>query len=381
VVSLGVAWFYLLLSGSNVATERAFLMVCVMLGAVLLDRRALSLRSVALSAVVLLMLRPESLLDPGFQMSFAATTALIAGFGALEGGMLRGRIPRWFMPVFTLVLSSVLAGVATAPYGAAHFNRVADLGFFANLLTVPVMGIIVMPAGAVAALAAPFGLADLPLWVMGMGCEWILFIAAEVAAIEGAVTPVVAPGPWVLPLISLGGIWLVLWRGPIRWAGLGAMLAALWLWSGAVRPDLLIAPDGMLVGVMTPEGRALSAARGAGFAAENWLEKDGDLAGQQVAAARAGFEGAKDRRRFTLGPWRGLHLRGKSALAEVAAGCATADLVIVGGRIQGARPEGCVIFDQQDLAKSGGLALTLTGQGLEITAARHGWRIWQRADQ
>ena len=92
VVSLAVALFYLLLSGANVATERAFIMISVVLGAVLLDRRALSLRSVALSAVVLLALRPESLLDAGFQMSFAATTALIAGFGALEGGVLRGLV-------------------------------------------------------------------------------------------------------------------------------------------------------------------------------------------------------------------------------------------------------------------------------------------------
>ncbi len=73
---LGVAWFYLLLSGANVATERAFIMVAVMLGAVLLDRRALSLRSVAISATILLLVKPESLLEPGFQMSFAATVAL-----------------------------------------------------------------------------------------------------------------------------------------------------------------------------------------------------------------------------------------------------------------------------------------------------------------
>ncbi|WP_226341276.1 ComEC/Rec2 family competence protein [Gemmobacter serpentinus] len=377
-VSLGVAWFYLLLSGANVATERAFIMVCVMLGAVLLDRRALSLRSVALSGIVLLMLRPESLLDPGFQMSFAATTALIAGFGALEGGVLRGRIPRWCLPVFTLVLSSALAGAATAPYGAAHFNRVADFGFFANLLTVPVMGIVVMPAGAVAALAAPFGLADLPLWIMGLGCQWILFIAAEVGAMEGAVTPVIAPGPWVLPLLTLGGLWLVIWRGRARLAGIAVIAGALWLWSGATRPDLLIAPDGALVGLMTAEGRALSVPRGAGFAARSWLENDGDLALQPAAAARAAFDGPQDARAFRLGAWRGLHLRGKGAAAAAAAACANADLVIVAAKLA-TWPEGCVIFDLADLDRSGGLAIRLDAAGLKVTPAIGGRRIWQGA--
>ena len=377
-VSLAVAGFYLLLSGANVATERAFLMVCVMLGAVLLDRKALSLRSVALSAVVLLCLRPESLLDPGFQMSFAATTALIAGFGALEGGILRGRIPRWGMPVFTLVLSSALAGLATAPYGAAHFNRIADFGFFANLLTVPVMGAVVMPAGAMAALLAPFGLADLPLWVMGLGCDWILFVAAMVAEWEGAVTAVPGPGPLVLPLISLGGIWLAVTRGWWRLGGLAPMVLAIGIWGQVTRPDLLIAPDAGLVGLMGAEGRALSMARGAGFAARDWLENDGDLSDQQAAAKRPGFEGPKMQRSFTLGPWRGIHLKGKGAVEALAGACAGHDLVIVAAKLTAdQRPAGCRILDQADLRQSGGMAIRLMGDQLQITPTRTGLRLWQ----
>jgi competence protein ComEC len=155
VVSLGVALFYLILSGANVATERAFIMIAVMLGAVLLDRRALTLRSVAVAALVLLLFLPESLLEPGFQMSFAATIALIVGFGAVDRSIYLQRMPRWLMPVFTLVLSSLIGGLATAPYAAAHFNRFTDYGLIANLLTVPVMGAVIMPAGALAALAGP----------------------------------------------------------------------------------------------------------------------------------------------------------------------------------------------------------------------------------
>ncbi|MDZ7909601.1 MAG: ComEC/Rec2 family competence protein [Gemmobacter sp.] len=375
VIALGVAFFYLLLSGSNVATERAFLMISVMLGAVLLDRRALSLRSVALSAVALLAIKPESLLDAGFQMSFAATTALIAGFGALEGGMLHGRIPRWVLPLFTLVLSSALAGVATAPFGAAHFNRIADFGFVANLLTVPVMGAVVMPAGALAALLAPIGLAAPALWVMGLGCEWILAVAHLVAGWEGAVTAVPAPGPWVLPLIAGGGIWLSVWRGWLRGLGLVPLAAALAIWANTERPLLLIAPDAGLVGLMGPEGRALPSARGAGFAARSWLENDGDLAEQATAANRPGFSGPPGGRMFQIAGLAGVHLKGKGALDRLDQACRDGALVIIAAEVA-PRPADCHILDRGILARSGGLAVDLDQGQLLLRPANSQRRIW-----
>ncbi|MBC7676114.1 MAG: ComEC/Rec2 family competence protein, partial [Rhodoferax sp.] len=208
VFALAVAAFYLALSGSNVATERAFITVVVMLGAVLIDRRALSLRTVAISAFVLLAWQPESLLQPGFQMSYAATVALIWGFGMFQNQIVRERIPRWTMPIFTLVMSSVIAGAATAPFAAAHFNRLTGYGLVANLLTVPVMGAVVMPAGAVAALLAPFGLAWLPLWVMDMGSRWILWVAHWIASLDGAVSGVHSPPAMFLPVLSVGALWV-----------------------------------------------------------------------------------------------------------------------------------------------------------------------------
>ena len=375
VISLGVAWFYLLLSGSNVATERAFLMVCVMLGAVLLDRRAITMRSVALSATALLLLRPESLLDPGFQMSFAATIALISGFAALDGAMLRGRLPRWLMPVFTLVLSSALAGLATAPFGAAHFGRISDFGFVANLLTVPVMGAIVMPAGAFAALLAPFGLADLPLWIMGLGCRWILYIADLVAGWEGAVTAVPMPAPWVLPLLALGGCWIAICRNHARLLGGVPIILALLTWDQVARPEVLVAPEAALIGLMGPEGRALSAPRGAGFAATSWLENDGDLADQEQAAARPGFAGQKEARSFRIGDWTAVLLRGKRAEERLSAACAANDLVIIAARLS-ATPPGCRVIDQTFLESSGALAMTPQGNALVLMPAQTDRRLW-----
>jgi competence protein ComEC len=375
VVSLGVAAFYLLLSGSNVATERAFIMISVFLGAVLLDRRALTLRSVAVAAMILLVARPETLMEPGFQMSFAATIALIVGFAALDGSIYRQRIPRWVMPVFTLVLSSLIGGLSTAPYAAAHFNRFTDYGLMANLLTVPVMGAIIMPAGAVAALMAPIGLAWLPLWVMEQGARWILFVAHWIAGLEGSVTAIPAPGPWVLPLLTLGAIWLILWRGRIQLVGVVPVLAALVLWLSADRPVLLISGDGKLVGLVGSEGRALSAARGGGFAAENWLQNDGDLAGQGLAASRPGFEGARGERWFDLDGLRGVVLTGKGAEAKLAASCRTGDLVVLAARAE-AVPPGCRLIDQATLAETGPLAIWITTAGVRIEQTKGARRLW-----
>jgi len=391
--AFAVALFYLLLSGANVATERAFLMVTVMLGAVLFDRRALSLRSVAVSALVLLLWQPESLTEPGFQLSFAATVALIWAFGALDRRVMQERISRWVMPVFTLVLSSVVAGVATAPFAAAHFNRFTDYGLVANLLTVPMMSLL-MGAGAVAALLAPFGLAGPALWVMGLAARWILFVAHWIAGLHGAVTPIVAPGPWVLPLFVVAGAWAILMQGRARALAVLPLVLALGLWAGAERPVLLISSDGGLAGLMGPAGRALSADKGAGFTARNWLENDGDLAGQAEAWARPGFHGPKAMRGFILehdpgrdgcpqGPGCGLKVRGVILAGkdpDVAAACGAADLVITSAVLTSAarrqQPAGCQIIDRGLLRQIGAVAVWRREGGWAIRPAAQNGRIW-----
>lgn len=368
-VSLAVACFYLLLSGSNVATERAFIMVSVMLVAVLLDRKALTLRSVAIAGTILLLWQPEALLSPGFQMSFAATVALIVGFRQVNDRMPPGRYPRWVMPVLAVLLSCLIGGMATAPYAAAHFNRFADYGLLANLLTVPVMGLVVMPAGAVAALCAPFGLAALPMWVMEQGCRWILYVAYRIAEMEGAVTAIPAPPGSVLPLLTLGLVWLLFWPGRTRWLGGGVVAVALALWVQAERPVLLVADR--VAGVMGPDGRVMSAARGGGFTARNWLENDGDLVDPAVAADRAGLQVGPWGRTFSLGGVTGV-LLGDGA--DVGDACRVHAVVVA----QDDAPDvaGCLILDAALLARSGTVAVNHNDAGLQVAWTEATERLW-----
>jgi len=366
--ALAAAAGYLMLSGGNVATERAFVMVAVVLGAVLVDRRAFSLRAVAMAALIVLSLRPEALFGPGFQMSFAATTALVAVFGWLRDA----RIwlgPGWLKPVLGVVISSTVAGAATAPFAAAHFNTLAHYGLLANLVSVPLMGVLVIPAAVLAACLAPFGLEVIGLYLMSLGLRWILGVAHFVSDMDGARGFVVSPGAWVIPLLSLGALWLILWQGRARFAGLVPVVFAFWLWSGAERPGVLVAGTGGLVGVMTDTGRALSKPRGAGFVASVWLENDGDGAQQADAAARWPGEGRVQI--FKTGVGEIVHVIGKRAAAGFDR-CKAGQVIIASVPMTLTGP--CEVFDPARLRATGSLAIL--DKGILTARAQSGSRIW-----
>ncbi|MEE9389388.1 MAG: ComEC/Rec2 family competence protein [Paracoccaceae bacterium] len=373
---------YLALSGGNVATERAYIMVAVMFLAVLMDRRAVTLRAVAVAATIVLVTRPEVLPGPGFQMSFAATTALVAVFGALRHW--RGpRGPKWARPLWGVVISSGVAGLATAPFAAAHFNRIADFGLLANLLSVPLMGVVVMPGAVLAACLAPIGLGWVGLAVMQPAIQWILGVAHWVAGLDGALTFVPTPGLAVLPVLTLGALWGVLWRGRlgVRLVGVVPVMLAFTLWFGVERPEILISETGGLVGVLTEDGRVLSKLRGDGFAAKSWLENDGDGAIREAAFERSGFAGVKGALEIDLAGTTLMHLSGRGARDRVAEACDRASFVFITVRVE---PDdyGCDVYDPVRLRDTGAIAFAAGEKGLEITTARQraGDRLWNSRD-
>lgn len=374
VGALIAASVYLALSGGNVATERAFVMVAVALCAVLVNRRAISLRAVAMAALIVLTLRPEALMGPGFQMSFAATTALVAVFGWIRD--LEWSLgPRWLQPVAGVVISSAVAGLATAPIGAAHFNTMAHYGLIANLASVPLMGTLVIPAAVLALVLATVGLDGIGLELMGLGLRWILWVADTVSGLEGAQGYVAGPGPVVLPLIALGMLFVILWQGRARFAGLAVVVLAFALWQTGSRPHVLVADTGGIVGLMTDHGRALSRAKGAGFIARNWLENDGEGIDQAAAAARWKDGGAPGI----------LHLSGKRAAAAFQ-GCAKGDIVVSNTELAGAAQLPCLVLSPPVLRRTGSVALINTGDGLRLLTARdvsgdRMWSGWSKAPQ
>ena len=178
MAALASATFYLLISGASAPPVRSYIMLSCMLLAVLDDRPALSMRAVAFSALIIAAIQPESVVEPGFQMSFAAIIGLIA-LAEWEGRRPRtDTFPKGIWRIIRaarkyvvgVVAASIVAGVATAPFAIFHFNRAVGYSLLSNLLALPVVGAVIMPAAAVAVVMMPFGLEYWPLQVMGWGC-------------------------------------------------------------------------------------------------------------------------------------------------------------------------------------------------------------------
>jgi competence protein ComEC len=283
--ALAAAAFYLLLSGAEVATQRSFYMTAVLLIAVMVDRRAVTFRTLAVAAMIVLALVPEALVHPSFQMSFAATLGLVAlmqiGIPRLFAGSedsFATKLAMWGgREIVTLTLASLVAGLATTPYAAFHFHRVTPYGVLANLAAMPVVSAVVMPAGMLGLVAMPFGFDGFFWWLMGVGIDWMIVVTEWVAALPGAIGRMAAFGSGPLVASSAGIILLGLLRTPLRWCGAAVLLISV-IWALVVpQPDVLISGDGHNVGVRGRDGRLhlMKTAKDA-FLLKEWLAADAD---------------------------------------------------------------------------------------------------------
>lgn len=284
-LALLAATFYLLLSGSEVATQRSYLMTAVILIAVMVDRRAITFRTLAIAALVVLVLAPEALVHPSFQMSFAATLGLVAlvqiglpNLLASPDHSVTARLALWGgRELMVLTLASLVAGLATTPYAAFHFHRVTPYGLLANLAAMPVVSAVVMPAGLLGLLAMPFGFDGVFWAIMGFGIDWMILVTQWVAALPGAVGRMAAFGVGPMIAASAGLILLGLLRTPLRWSG-AVLLVVASVWAVRVpQPDVLVSADGRNVAVRGGDGRLhlMHSAKDA-FLVKEWLAADAD---------------------------------------------------------------------------------------------------------
>ena len=246
---------YVLVTGSHLPALRSLFMATLAIGALLAGRRALSMRSLAVAAGVLLCLNPENVVELPLQMSMAAVMALIAGFEALRPLLLDWEhAESWWRRVMARLahplVASVLAGGACIPVGMAHFGTVQPWFVMANLLAVPLMSVWIMPWGLAACALMPVGLEKLALVPMGWGIGLVAWLARMVASLPMARVGVPAMGNGALALFFAGLCWLCLWRGRARLAGIVPVLLAVMSPLVVSPPVLVIAPDGRMVGVV-----------------------------------------------------------------------------------------------------------------------------------
>jgi len=369
------ALFYLLLSGAEVATQRSFFMTAVVLIAVMADRRAITFRTLAVAAMIVLLIAPEALVHPSFQMSFAATLGLVAliqiGMPNLFASPDNSKVARAALwggrEIAMLALASLIAGFATMPYAAFHFHRVTPYGVLANLAAMPVVSALVMPAGLLGLLAMPFGFDGVFWRLMDVGIGWMVAVSQWVAALPGAIGQIASFGTGALAAMSAGIIALGLLRTPLRWTGAGLIaLATVWALT-TPQPDVLVAGDGHTVGVRGKDGRLRLMRTGKdAFLSREWLASDADMRKATEASLADGV--SCDASGCVVQAADGATIALTLKPEAFADDCTRASVIVTLRQ----PPADCaaMVLDQEMLRSRGTLALRKTADGYAITAIR-----------
>lgn len=385
VAAFAAITFYMLFASPGVPTQRAWLMTSVVLLAIVIDRTAISMRLVAWAAFAVLLFKPESLLGPSFQMSFAAVVALIAAWEVTRSGFTQWRSGggwprRASVALAAVCLTTLVAGMASSPYALYHFNRFAAYGLAANLIAVPLTSLWVMPWAVLAFPLFLIGAEQFALAPMGWGVDAIVLVAETVASWGGAVALVPAMPVWGLIAVSLGGVWLCLWQ--TRWRLAGVPVIALGLLSIATErgPDILVSGDARLLAVRGTDGALhISTPRAGRLTRETWLRRAGQEAATLWPAQGASVDG-----RLTCDAAGCLYrahgqvvalVRHLSALAE---DCRIAGAVVATVPVRRACPSAQLVIDRFALWRDGGHAIWLSSGGVRFESVRghRGDRLW-----
>ncbi len=376
VTALLAGGVYMLMAGAHVPVMRSFAMACVVTLGLVVGRRALSLRGWALAALVLMSFAPQEVVGVSFQMSFAAVLALISGYEALRPLLTKLYGHQWWRRtishVIALVLTSLLAGTASAPYGAFHFGHIQLYFIAANVIAVPLTAMWVMPLGLLGLALMPFGLEGLALTPMGWGVQAILYVGQTVSSWPEA-TMAVRPMPgWGLLVFSLGLGWLALWR--TRWRMLGVVPIVAGLLSPAVMPvpDLLVSGDARLIAMRVGSQFWLQThAGGSKFTLEEW---ESHFAAGSFDKIQDGTPPVCGPVSCQLGPV--LLLRDKAKVPD--GGCAGVALLVAAEPARGECPRGVALLDRFTVWRDGAASVWIEGGSARVVTDREarGGRPW-----
>jgi len=392
ILSAGVAALagigYTLLTGAEVPTIRSCVGAVLVLLALALGRESLSLRMVAVAAFAVLLLSPEALVGPSFQMSFAAVIAIVALHGSAPvRAFLAPREEGWIVngarKGAMLLFTGFVIELALTPIVMFHFHRAGIYGAFANVIAIPLTTFVSMPLIALALLLDAFGLGAPAWWAAGKSLELLIVLAHWTASRPGAVTLMPQMTGWTFALFISGLLWLGLWRGRVRLLALLPLAVASAMLLAIPVPDLLVSGDGRHVAI-TGEGDRLLVLRDtkSDFTRENLLELAGmekellPIGQWRTAECSAEFCTAMLRRGGRN--WHLLMARNRDMVAEraLAAACERVDIVIADRFLPASCRPSWLKADRRMLRETGGLAIILADREVRTVAqgqGDHGW--------
>lgn len=382
----GVAYF--LISGQSIPTQRAVLMISVLFTAIMIERSALTLRNVAMAALIILILRPESLLSAGFQMSFAAVTALIITYQFArnwdpfkpKGNMHKPVIlSRWFKPFYYLSgiwLTSIIATLATAPFAIYHFHSVSYMGPVGNMLAIPIFSFLLMPSALLSLILMPFGLESLGLLPLKASIAILLSSAHWTASFDPAIITIGAITLSSVLFILAGIAVLYFVKTPQNYLGIALLIVGIYTAKNYEKPDLNIAPSAELIALRGPDNLFYApTGRKGNFVLKSWLKADGDIRSLNLV---------RNSNHFTCddsacsGETKGQKVTLLKSLAALEEACETADIVIYKFPIRRSCKNPKLILTKRELLESGTISIFITdGKIKSVTANQfRKTRIW-----
>lgn len=377
LVGLAAVGTYLVVSGAPPPAERAAITAAIAFLAILLDRQAISMHALAVAAVAVLALQPEAIVTPGFQMSFAATAALVALAEAWPRRTAEISVP---LPIAIVqragswlviaLLASLVAGAATGPFAMQHFNRTAMFGLLANLIVAPMSDFLIMPMLALGSVFEPLGLGAPFLWAAGVGIDAMLAVGGWIAGLPGAVVTIPSAPSAALPIAFLGVLVICLTRGPLRWAGLPLACAVL-LWPRAPTPDLWVGEQVGAAAIVADGQATLARGTPGSFAVDVWSRRRGvEVRPRDPADWRCDRTSCLP---VDGGPLAASWARRAPTTERLSELCAAAEVVAVRAVVAALPPacDGRLVLDGGDWARGGAVELWRTPDG---------WRALRVAD-
>ncbi len=383
-VAMAGSVFYDIATGSRVGTERALFMTLIVLSAVIMNRRALTMRNLAFAVLAVVAIEPEAILGVSFQLSFAAVAALVAVMESRIAGL--DVDPDPFVPKrgaaakpsfvgahlvekpLALLVATVFATSATASFMAYHFHDLSPYVLIGNPLTLTVIEVFAVPGALLGAALYPLGL-DGPVWIyVGAGIKFILWVAQFIAQAPASTVHLRAFAPSALPFLALAVMSATIWRTwTFRLSAIPLVLIGIIGATQGPRYDVIVAPSGDLAGVRDADGALeVVGKRFNAFAAEQWLTADGD--GRDPASARA-FDAPCDRLGCVAALPEGESLSIVVDRMAFDEDCARAEVVVSAL----SAPAGCkakFLFDEQALARLGAVGLTWSDNGFTLASGR-----------
>lgn len=380
VIGLLSAFSYALLVGMPVPTQRAVLMTGLVFIAIIVDRSPISFRLVSFAALLIMLFKPEAVVEVSFQLSFAAVICLIAFYEWFYKNLShkfygRNSFEKLGLYFLGVVITTVIASLATAPLTLYHFQHFAVYGVVSNVIAVPLMSFIIMPGLIITLLLMPFGAEGWLLSILDICIRQIIDVAHYTANLEGAVF---YAGFWpvsAISLFTLSALILVLTKDRLRiFASIPLFLLAFVPIYMVKTPDILISADSQLTGIYQNNILFLNTITKDKYTAEQWGAIY-QLKPEKFKPFKNCFDGACS---FEIKGQRISYLENLNALAEE---CAVSKLIVLSYGLDKERQCQAKVLDRFDTWRSGAHALYLAPDGqikIKTTAQTVGDRFWTR---